>query len=53
MAASDDRAVQPSKDCTVRGCGGTMPRREAAGLHTLEWPWRAIGCATGMPLTSR
>jgi len=45
MAASDDRAVQPSRDCTVPGCGGTMrfnpPRREAQGLQTLEWPWLA------------
>jgi len=45
MAASDGRAVQPSKDCTVPGCAGTMRftprRREAPGLHTLEWPWLA------------
>jgi hypothetical protein len=35
----------PSKDCTVSGCVGRMkfhPRqKEAAGLHTLEWPWQA------------
>jgi hypothetical protein len=45
MAASYRDSPAPSKDCTVPGCGGTMRfnsrRQEAAGLHTLEWPWRA------------
>jgi len=35
----------PTKSCTIPGCGGLMtlhPRQvEAAGAHTLEWPWRA------------
>jgi hypothetical protein len=43
----------PSKNCTVSGCGGTMkfnPRQqEAAGLHTLEWPWRATWVCQANP----
>ena len=43
----------PSKNCTVSGCGGTMrfhPRqKEAAGAHTLEWPWRATWVCQANP----
>ena len=42
-----------SKNCTVSGCGGTMrfhPRQEeAAGLHTLEWPWHATWVCQANP----
>jgi len=35
----------PARNCAVPGCGGRMtfhPRQlEAAGPHTLEWPWHA------------
>ena len=43
----------PSKNCTVSGCDGTMrfnPRqKEAAGAHTLEWPWRATWVCQATP----
>ena len=36
--------ADPSKPCTVAGCGGTMEYRSARSLadapHTLEWDWR-------------
>ena len=47
------QGTAPSKDCTVSGCGGMMrfhPReKEAAGLHTLEWPWRATWVCQSNP----
>ena len=43
----------PSKSCTVSGCGGTMrfhpQQKEAAGEHTLEWPWRATWVCQANP----
>ena len=45
MATSYGDGPAPSRDCNVPGCGGKMRfnsrRQEAAGFHTLEWPWRA------------
>ena len=56
MSASDRDSPQgrePVKICTVSGCVGTMkfnPRQqEAAGLHTLEWPWRATWVCQANP----
>jgi hypothetical protein len=43
----------PVKICTFSGCVGTMRfnacQREAAGLHTLEWPWRATWVCQANP----
>ena len=43
----------PARNCSVPGCVGTMrfnPRqREAAGEHTLEWPWRATWVCQANP----
>ena len=47
------QATAPSKNCTVSSCGGMMTfhprRREAAGEHTLEWPWRATWVCQANP----
>ena len=56
MSASYRDSLQgrePVKTCTFSGCVGTMrfhPRqREAAGEHTLEWPWRATWVCQANP----
>jgi hypothetical protein len=44
---------KPVKICTFSGCVGTMrfhPRqKEAAGEHTLEWPWHATWVCQANP----
>jgi hypothetical protein len=43
----------PVKMCTFSGCVGTMrfhsQQKEAAGEHTLEWPWRATWVCQANP----
>ena len=49
----DPRTMPHLKHCSVSGCRGMMwfsPRqREAAGLHTLEWPWRSTWVCEANP----
>ena len=56
MSRSDKDDLQgrePVKICTVSGCDGTMrfhpQQKEAAGAHTLEWPWRATWVCQANP----
>ena len=52
-ATTRKQGREPVRICTFSGCGGTMrfhPRQqEAAGQHTLEWPWHATWVCDANP----